>query len=634
MRTKHLLITPVVLLMLAVCIPLLTACQADHLPGVDDDGNEEIPAEELVGKPVNFGGLTVTEVATDAGTRAVTRTDVAYEEPGATMTVKMTVTVADGTTVTKYADYTYRAASIAIGTRAGWVADDPSTALCWRHISNNHTFTAYLPALTDEEKNAARTTTGKLERTIVLPDEFTADNYLKYDYLSQASTTSAVSSAPITFSGMKHLMARIEVTGKNDKIYHTKMGLLHIFNSGKTTSSVDTETVVTDEASKGELTGLWKDGNTFRGFLMPGQVFKNQETALVSAADNATYSITAQPTGTETKLTAGQVLKVEILKVPNLTEVTNSAAGSLDLSGKWEGNNSKIAISGPLNDQDISTLAAYLKANPAIKGVYLPETVTDIGCRAFEGATSLQEVYLPQGLQVINANAFKNTGLTSIDFPEGLTTIGDHAFYITKLTKVVLPQSLTKLDVGAFQENSLLTVAILLDGLTEIGSSVFFRCTALKEVHLPKTLKTIGSSAFSNCNSLTSISLPESLNSIGQKVFESCGNLNTVVFNSSASFDYQTFFNCLNLTNLVIPDVDPYWGWGNHFDNTAIGGGNGVLFLTDVNITTEAQLQGGSIGIGNSNGITWKTIHYGYTGEGDVTNPENYLYHYPTNSNP
>lgn len=314
---KRLLTTmrPVALLLLAACLPLLNACRADDPLGMDD-GTDSIPTttpEELVGKPVCFGGLTVTEVTTDATTRVTTRTAAPYAESGATMTVKMTVKNAAGASVTQYADYTCKKN----GTNNVWTLNSGSQPLRWQHITNTHTFTAYLPALTAEEKTAEQeaanpSSATPFVRTITLPANFTADNYLKYDYLSRKSVEAAVTASPIAFTAMRHLMARIEVTvSSNGNMPHAEMSLYSIYNQGEISFSTGTE-AITKGTTKSSMNGLWKDGNTFRGFLMPGQSFTNDEIALVSVPDKAVYSITSQ-SGTGTgPLTGGQTLKVTI----------------------------------------------------------------------------------------------------------------------------------------------------------------------------------------------------------------------------------------------------------------------------------------------------------------------------------
>lgn len=624
-------------LLLAACLPLLNACRTDDLPGMDDGGNgtPTTPPEELVGKPVCFGGLTVTEVTTDATTRAITRTTItAYNKLGATMTVKMTVKIADGTSVTQYADYT--CINDATKSTAVWTLDSGSQPLRWQHIINAHTFTAYLPALTAEEKTADRNSATPLVRTVVLPEKFTFDNYLKYDYLTRQTVTSTITSNPIVFPTMKHLMVRIEVTGISGKIYHTDMDLFNIYDKGETTFNNSIETI-THGTGKGGVNGLWKDGNTFRGFLMPGQTLKSAESVLVSLPDKATYSISTEG-GSSVTLTAGQVLKVTIENISNLKKVTNTTAGKLSLPATWASNDSQLAISGPLNETDIAALKTYLKNNPAITGIYIDMVtgLTSLPDETFSDCTNLRVIYLPESITTIGARAFQSTtSLQEMPFPSGLKEIKHDAFSHSSLIEIALPEGLTALGEGAFAEMNKLKKVTLPDGLKEIGYATFHGCSSLADIRLPENLETLGKEAFDGCAMLTNLYLPAKLKNLGWCTLRNCTKLTTIVILSSdLGLGMNAFENCTSLVNLVMPTIKVQWQLGDHFKNTPIASGSGILFLTDIGITIEEQLRGDGgnhLGINNTHGITWKTIYYGYTGKGDITNPANYRYQY---SNP
>lgn len=99
-----------------------------------------------------------------------------------------------------------------------------------------------------------------------------------------------------------------------------------------------------------------------------------------------------------------------------------------------------------------------------LQSVHLPESLMEIGERAFSNNHNLVEInipknikeikectficcqalktiVLPEGLKVIAVAAFDTSGLENITFPSSLTEIGYHAFQGTKLQKVVLPNS-------------------------------------------------------------------------------------------------------------------------------------------------------------------------------------------------
>ena len=78
-----------------------------------------------------------------------------------------------------------------------------------------------------------------------------------------------------------------------------------------------------------------------------------------------------------------------------------------------------------------------------ITSVVMPNGLTTLADRAFNGCTSLNNVGWSPVLTSIGQNAFNNTGFTSITIPEGVTSIGYQAFaYCAKLGSITFPATL------------------------------------------------------------------------------------------------------------------------------------------------------------------------------------------------
>lgn len=58
----------------------------------------------------------------------------------------------------------------------------------------------------------------------------------------------------------------------------------------------------------------------------------------------------------------------------------------------------------------------------------LPDHVEVIGSKAFFRCKELKKVIFPDTLKVIEAEAFRFTGLEELNLPEGLVELGDSAF--------------------------------------------------------------------------------------------------------------------------------------------------------------------------------------------------------------
>lgn len=95
--------------------------------------------------------------------------------------------------------------------------------------------------------------------------------------------------------------------------------------------------------------------------------------------------------------------------------------------------------------------------NCKLKNIIIPNTITSIGCSAFQWCSKLSEIDIPDNVRRIGNGAF----------------IGCH-----------------KLNHIYFHENS---------KLEHIGDKCFQNCYNLQNIELPKSLKTIGIDAFKNC---------------------------------------------------------------------------------------------------------------------------------------
>ena len=111
------------------------------------------------------------------------------------------------------------------------------------------------------------------------------------------------------------------------------------------------------------------------------------------------------------------------------------------------------------------------------------------------------------------------TELTSVDLSATkVTTIGAEAFMETGLTSVTFPAELTTIHGGAFVNTGLTSVDLSATKTNEIGSYAFAFTFGLTSVTFPSSLTTIHEMAFSNTG-LTSVTFPSSLTTIGSNAF-------------------------------------------------------------------------------------------------------------------
>ena len=167
------------------------------------------------------------------------------------------------------------------------------------------------------------------------------------------------------------------------------------------------------------------------------------------------------------------------------------------------GTDGSLAISGPMNENDIAALNKYLKDNSdATLSLDLTDAIlASIPGRAF----------------------YQITGLVSIKLPEGLTKIGTfngNVFYeCTGLESVTFPST-----------------------LEEMAFMSFFGCTNLETIDLSKTkVASIEAALFHDCSSLTSVSFGPETSVFNNTVFVGCSSLTTIdlsLCEAVPDFDY------------------------------------------------------------------------------------------------
>ena len=237
---------------------------------------------------------------------------------------------------------------------------------------------------------------------------------------------------------------------------------------------------------------------------------------------------------------------------------------------------------------------AFNKA-PLLTSFTLPTTLTTLGANAFteSGLTSitfttdelfskaaqvskcenLTNVTLAEGITTIYQGAFENTGITSIQLPSTLTSIGNNAFKGSKLQSITIPGGVT-LGKNVFENCVSLNNVTLGEGLTALPDYTFNGCTALTGITLPESLTTLGNYIFQNTG-LTSITIPASVKDIPSSAFNGCTALTSVTLKEGLkSIGYSAFMGT-KLVNVTLPTTVTSIG-GNAF--------SGVSTLTSINI--------------------------------------------------
>lgn|GEM_PF-1066915 len=200
--------------------------------------------------------------------------------------------------------------------------------------------------------------------------------------------------------------------------------------------------------------------------------------------------------------------------------------------------------------------AAFLNCN-ALKSVTIPSSVETIGVGAFYDCIALTSVTIANGLRNIRNNAFANcSSLTNILLPDSVRNIEDSAFAnCSSLTKIVIPDSVRNMGEGVFRNCSVLETAKLSENVTAIEKYTFYNCYSLKNVAFSSSLTSVGDQAFENCKSLTTITFPKTISSISfYYSFSGCTNLKTVNIRATTPFNINPILKYTQAT-VYVPEV-------------------------------------------------------------------------------
>lgn len=150
--------------------------------------------------------------------------------------------------------------------------------------------------------------------------------------------------------------------------------------------------------------------------------------------------------------------------------------------------------------------------------------VVGLGRYAFACCRTLEEVVVPEGVEVIGHSAFRDCeALRRIHLPDSLRLLGTSCFmYCESLRSVRIPDGVRLVGFMCFAGCGMLRVAALPAALEEIEPMAFCGCRSLAEIVLPQGVRTIADTAFAGCTGLRMPALPAGLDEASRNAFRSC----------------------------------------------------------------------------------------------------------------
>lgn len=179
----------------------------------------------------------------------------------------------------------------------------------------------------------------------------------------------------------------------------------------------------------------------------------------------------------------------------NFDKTTNTLKGFKDKNNPTEVVIPKTIDGIPVKhiDKDAFKFSSFGgKVKNRITKLTIPEGIESTGYMSFQG-NDLSEIKLPKSLTSLGGRSFYgNTNLKKVEFADGinLEVIQSDAFQNTGLENIVLPDSVKKIESGAFNGSHLKSIKMS-DGVSEIGDQAF-SFTLLEEFTMPTGLQILG----------------------------------------------------------------------------------------------------------------------------------------------
>ena len=158
----------------------------------------------------------------------------------------------------------------------------------------------------------------------------------------------------------------------------------------------------------------------------------------------------------------------------------------------------------------------------------------NVDFQGFRGNVYVKEAVIPEGASVIPKSQFFGCrSLEKMYLPESVSVIEDYAFadcHVLKVWESMEKLSLKSVGISAFENCYALEFISLPDSLTVIGGAAFAECVSVDKLIFSDTslLKKIGDHAFRGCKNLKEVYLPDSVEYVGVSAFRDCVSLEQI----------------------------------------------------------------------------------------------------------
>ena len=273
----------------------------------------------------------------------------------------------------------------------------------------------------------------------------------------------------------------------------------------------------------------------------------------------------------------------------------------------------RIEGSGEMYNYNSKNPAPWLAYSDSVKIILVSEGITRIGAQAFRLMRNVEQIDLPQSVNIIGANAFiECSKLKNISFYSGVTNISGYAFHATKLEKCTYYGSKNEWEAikidgynapllsceKVYIQKEDTEGTVIIEGIC--GKDIIYRLSdkgilriegsgemynynsknpapwlaysdSVKIILVSEGITRIGAQAFRLMRNVEQIDLPQSVNIIGANAFIECSKLKNISFYSGVTNISGYAFHATKLEKCT------YYGSKNEWEAIKIDGYNAPL---------------------------------------------------------
>lgn len=215
------------------------------------------------------------------------------------------------------------------------------------------------------------------------------------------------------------------------------------------------------------------------------------------------------------------------------------------------GSDSEVVIPDGVKVIDYNAFSSALDLEKLI----IPEGVEVISDKSFEYCFFLKEVILPHSLKKVGNRCFAICNIKELSHPllkieNGLAIKDNRLLYCadSSLKNVIIPEGIEIISASAFDMCDAESIVIP-NSVKSIEFFAFGGCTNLKSVKLPEGLKVIEAYAFAFCEELGPVIIPRSVESIGLDAFYRTNTFGNLLKNQKCKNDSCGYGICVRIYN-------------------------------------------------------------------------------------